>query len=414
VARPRHIDAVVSALHFERPRPELLQQLSDAEWEKLLDYSDIARFTLVLRQNHRDRLPEWVKARVDRNLADNIERVTRTQWAYVEASEALRAVGARHLVLKGFAQWPYFLADVRLRLQADLDLYCPPDSIYPARDALFSIGYKFGRFPEVATCDHLPLLIRPGPRTWRGNPYDPEITPAIELHHQFWGRSYTRFGPRVLDAFWTRRCTRRIGLIQFDALDPLDAFAYASLHALRHLIYGGLSAIHIYEIGFFLQSSEANERLWTTWLHQHDKTIRRLTTVPAFLAAQWFGCRLPGAVEEEIGRLPTVVPRWLRTFGDSTLVDPFRFNKQALWLHLGLIESVRERFSILSRRLFPLWAPPLNSRWVQERDGEPWGTQPRPRFQKYTSYFNWFVTRVIRHLRVLPSTLWNGLRLWSS
>lgn len=413
MARPRHIQALIGALQFERPRPELLSSLSDREWQELLSYADLCRLTLILAQSCRAQLPQWVQARVDRNLADNRQRFIATQRAYVEAAEALRAVGADHLVLKGFSQWPFFLADVCLRPQSDLDLYCPADSIYPARDALLEIGYRLCPSPEkIQVGDHLPMLIRPGTRRWRGNFYDPELMPAIELHHQFWGRSYVRFGPRNLDAFWRRRRKRRMGTVQFEALDALDAFAYSALHVLRHLLYEGLNAGHIHEIAFFLQHNAENERLWATWLSQHDDQLRRLTAVSSLLAAQWFGCRLPEAVEEEIQRLPRIVPRWFRKFGETALVNLFEFNKDALWLHLGLIDSSREKASVLVRRLFPLWVPPLDSRWVQETDEEP--RTERGKLQKYATYFNWFGERVARHLRVLPSTLWGGLRLWSS
>lgn len=410
MARPRHVAALVAALQFRDPRPESLRTLDDAEWRQLLAYSDVARLTLILGRSCHKRLPEWVRSRIARNLADNTERLARTLRAYQEVAEALRGAGAEHLVLKGFAQWPHFVSDLRLRPQADLDLYCPADSLAIGQKAVLSIGYKEG--PSTGVSDHLPFLIRPVQRRWRGNAFDPDITPAVEIHHQFWGRSYTRFGPKHFEAFWERRKGCSVGGIQFDALDPIDAFAYSALHALRHLLYGDLAPASIHELGFFLHENADDEHLWNVWRERHDEQLRLLTAIPSLLAVHWFGCRLPAAVEDEISRLPDIVPRWIRRFGDSALVDPFRFNKNALWLQLGLIESKRDRFSVLRRRLFPFWLPPLNSRWVQESD-ESAGTGERGRISKCAVYFNWFAARTIRHLGLLPSTLWYGLRLWS-
>lgn len=411
MARPPHVQALISALQFQQARPELLRRLSDSEWQQLLSYSDLSRLTLILGQSCRNELPQWVQARVDRNLADNNQRVIAIQRAYLEAAAALQEVGAEHLVLKGFSQWPFFLADVRLRQQSDLDLYCPPDSIYPARDALLNSGYRFGRNHNRGT-DHLPLLIRPGNWVWRGNFYDPEMMPSIELHHQFWGKSYMRFGPANLDVFWTRRVKRRIGVVRFEALDTLDAFAYSALHAVRHLLYAGLNPAHIYEIAYFLHYTAENDGLWATWRDRHDVQLRALAAVVSLMSVRWFGCRLPIVVSEEIHQLPALVPQWLTKFEDSTIVNLFEFNKDALWLHLGLAGAVRERFSILVHRLFPIWLPPLNSRWIQESDdrGE---RATRSRIKKYTTYLNWFAERIIRHLRVLPATLWGGVRLWA-
>lgn len=414
MARPVHIATLIQALQFQNPQPKSLRKLSRAEWEQLLAYSDLARLTLILGQAWPEELPDWVRERIARNLADNTERLGLAQCTYRDAADALRAVGADHLVLKGFSQWPYFVSDVRLRPQADLDLYCPCGSLFPAQSALFNIGYEAGRVPEAHIGDHLPVLIRDrGGHGWRGNAFDPDITLAIELHYQFWGRSYARFGPTDLDIFWSRRCNRFMQGMTFQALDPLDAFAFSALHALRHLIYGGLAPYSIHEVGFFLHHNAHNDRLWTTWLAQHNAELRPLVATAAFVAAQWFGCRLPEAVEEEIKFLPQVVFRWFKRFGDSSLVHLFEFNKDAVWLHLGLIDSSRERTSVLVRRLFPLWFPPLNSRWVQESD-EGDGIERRSLLQKCAAYLNWFAVRIARHIRALPSTLWGGVRLWVS
>lgn len=411
--RPLHIAALMAALQFQYPRPELLRKLNRAQWQRLLSYSDMARLTLILGRACPNELPDWVRERLSRNFADNTERLQLAQQAYNEVAEALRATGAEHLVLKGFAQWPHFVSDLRLRTQADLDLYCPPDSLFRARDVLLATGYESGRFPDVHVSDHLPLLVR-SQRAGRPpeNFFDPQITLAIELHRQFWGRPYARFGPENLDVFWTRRRRRVIHGTAFQALDPLDAFAFSALHALRHLLYGGLVPYHIYELAFFLHHNADNHELWKIWGRQHDQQVRLLTAACSLLAARWFGCRLPEAVEDESQILPRIVPRWFRKFGETALVDLFEFNKDALWLHLGLIESSREKVAVLVRRLFPLWLPPLDSRWVQESDEEP--RTERGQLQKYATYFNWFAERVARHLRVLPSTLWGGLRLWSS
>lgn len=416
MARPRHVAALISALQFRNPRPELLRTLDDAEWKQLLAYSDPARLTLICDRAWHKLLPNWVRDRVARNLADNTERLARALHAYQELAEVMRRAGAEHLVLKGFSQWPHFVSDLRLRPQADLDIYCPEGSLQLAQRAAISIGYQQGAPGENHIADHLPLLVRPEGRHWRGNAFDPELSQAIELHHRFWGRPYARFGPRNLEGFWERRRTCSVGGIQFDALDPLDAFTYASLHALRHLLYGGLAPASVHEIGFFLHENADDEPLWDVWRARHDEQLRRLTAISALLASRWFGCCLPSAIENEINRLPPIVSRWIGRFGDAALVNPYRLDKRALWLQLGLIESERDRFSVLCRRLFPLWIPPLDSRWVQEGPDavENAVHTPRGLMLKYATYFGWFATRVTRHLRVLPSTLWYGLRLWSS
>jgi hypothetical protein len=410
--RPPHIATLLSALQFQDPRPECLLKLNDVGWKQLLAFSDNARLTLILAHQCRTLMPEWARERVDRDLAVNTERLMRAQVGYEEICEVLTAAGADHLVLKGFAQWPYLIPDARLRPQSDLDLYCPPSSLLAAQKALLSVGYEETLVPERdIEVDHLPLLLRvPYGQDRTGNP-DPTL--AIELHFQFWNRSYSRFGPTNLEGFWTRRSRRNTGTLRFNALDPMDAFAYSALHALRHLLYGNLLPLHIYELAFFLHQNKANDALWNGWLSWHDEQLRSSIAVPSLLASKWFRCCLPDVVSEEIGRLPAVVPHWFDKFGDSTLVRLFQFNKEALWLHLSLIDSARERRSMLRRRLIPLWMPPLNSPWVQH------GYETRRKagrgvLKKCFKYAVWFLTRVVRHLSILPSTLWAGLRLRAS
>jgi hypothetical protein len=408
--RARHVAALFSALQFRDSRPEALRELDDSAWNRLLTYSDRAHLTLILGRISRDHLPGWVRDRIDRNLSDNTERVERIQRAYAEIAPVLQTAGAEHLVLKGFSQWPNFIPDLRLRMQSDIDLYCPGESLFRARDALLRIGYQRGRSPEHHLTDHLPVLVRRNGWKWRGNSFDPEMPPSVELHHKFWGASYTRFGPGDLAPFWDRRTRRLMGPIRFPALDTVDSFCYAALHALRHLLYGALLPSHIYELGFFLENNARNDALWEAWLDLHEDSLRSMAAIPALLAVRWFGCRLSGAVEAQIDRLPDVVHQWFGKFADSPLAGLFRHNKDALWLHLQLLGSAREKRSVLVRRLFPLWVPSLNSRWIQEKED---GGPPRRRWpmRNYFIYLTWFISRTLRHLRMIPLTLWHGLRL---
>lgn len=411
--RPRYISALMSALHFEDPRPEELRNLTNSEWRQLLAYSDLARLTLIFGHAHREYLPEWVQRRIAQNLADNTERVARTLSAYQEIAKALREGRAEHLVLKGFSQYPHFISDIRLRPQSDFDLYCPTDSILSAQHALERIGYCAGRTPECNICDHIPMLIRGREPRWSGNAFDPEISNAIDVHYRFWGRSSVRCGPANLGAFWNRKTKRIVKGVEFYALDTLDALAFSSLHALRHLLYGGLVPLNIYEVAYFLHHTSNNDPLWEIWLSQHDDDLRAVIAISSLLAAQWFGCHVPQPVKREIELLPAIVHRWCGEFAESTLVNLFEFNKDALWLHLGLVDSWNDKVSLVIRRLFPLWVPAFNSRWVQEsNDGA--RVERRNLFAKCGTYFSWFTVRVIRHMGVLPSTLWHGLRLWSS
>jgi hypothetical protein len=170
---------------------------------------------------------------------------------------------------------------------------------------------------------------------------------------------------------------------------------------------------HIYELGFFLEQNHQNGTLWKSWLSWHEDPLRHVAAVPSLLAAQWFGCKLPDALEEEIRRFPAGISRWFGALADAPLAGLFEVNKDAIWLHLALISSARDKYSLLARQLFPFWLPPLGSRWVQQGMGKSI-CERQSTMQNFITYVRWFVNRSFRHLRLLPPTLWRGLRMWSS
>ncbi len=60
-------------------------------------------------------------------------RVKRIETAYREIAAAFERAGVEHLVIKGFAQYPDFADSLDHRMQSDIDLYCPEDSILAAQ-----------------------------------------------------------------------------------------------------------------------------------------------------------------------------------------------------------------------------------------------------------------------------------------
>src|SRR5579859_1794665 len=139
---PRGVAAVLAALRFPAPAPELLQQLSHANWKSALGFTDRSGLTLILGALCREYLPAWVRERIDRDLANNTERIGRLRAALVEVIEQLNARGIEHLLIKGLAQEVDFVSDPYLRVGYDIDLFAPPESLVPARETLESLGYE--------------------------------------------------------------------------------------------------------------------------------------------------------------------------------------------------------------------------------------------------------------------------------
>ena len=168
---PPHISAILSALRFSHPSREALRTLTDSEWNDLLSRWGILRLMVPLRQVCGDDLPEWVSSRIDRNLADNALRFERIKVVYEEFARALRETGAEHLVIKGFAQEPGFVEHPRQRLQSDIDIYCPPESLNAARalidEQTIRIDPVWWIVAGTSVTVQRPAAIRPGRRKCR-------------------------------------------------------------------------------------------------------------------------------------------------------------------------------------------------------------------------------------------------------
>src|ERR1700730_16619498 len=157
-AIPPWASAVLSALHLRNPQPP---RLTDSEWSSALDFCDRSRLTLTLRDRARAYMPAWVEERTSCNAAQNAVRLERLLDLY-------RSLAQFQLVaLKGVSQSLLTAIPPETRVQYDIDLYAPRESVLAARDRLLANGYE--SFPELEAfpTDHLPALIRKTGWEWR-------------------------------------------------------------------------------------------------------------------------------------------------------------------------------------------------------------------------------------------------------
>lgn len=408
---PGYATALISALSFRYPRPELLHALDDSDWQRLLDFGDQMHLTIPLAQACGNHFPSWVRARVDRNIADNALRFQMIKITYSEIADALSKANVDHLVLKGFTKTPDYAPDPRHRIQSDIDLFCPSESIFAARDALSAVGFRAQHGFDDMPWDHLPPLRRKTTWKWRGNAYDPEMPLTIELHHSLWDRAAARCGPLSLNCFWQRRIARRLEEISFHTLSSSDSLGYAALNLLRDLLRLSIVTSHVYELAWFLHHNSRNEDFWTGWSHTHDDELRRLESVSFLLAKTWFHCDLPEAAEAQIERLPAATRRWFET--PATSPSPMgwlRPSKDGVWLHSSLLESDAEKRKLLFQRLLPIRALPVGAAIANRVPNS--SPAEDSSLYNYTRYLAYFFARATYHLRVLPITLWHGLCWW--
>lgn len=397
---------MLAALQFASPDGTGLRGLNEAEWEQALRFCERTQLTLALALGCRDYLPDAVRSRMDRHLANNAERWARARGVYREAATAFSAGGLEHAVLKGFSHCPLFVCDPRHRAQGDLDLLFPRDQVRRAQDVAAKLGYEAMRERDEHPIDHLPTMIRKTGWVWRGDRFDPEMPLSLELHFQLWNPGTERIVVKGLDCFWERRQSRELEGLRFSSFHPADAIAYSALHSLRHLLRGDPPVFHIYELARVLDGRADDAAFWETWRELHDPSMRRLEAICFSLAAGWFACRLPDTVREEVERAPTDARRWLAEYSWSPIEGLFRPNKDELWLHWALVESAGDRAAVVRRRILPERLPGAFGATHVPESQITWRMKVRSRGQ-YTRYL---AVRVLHHGRTLLPTAWSAAR----
>lgn len=407
---PREVAALLDALQLEGANTDALLALDDSDWTRLLEFCDLAHLALPLSQTRITGAPDWVVRRLEQNVADNARRFERVKAAYVEAAAALARAGVSHLVLKGFTQAPDYVKDPRLRLQSDIDIYCPRDDLEKARSALMKIGYQ-----PVEGCDihadHLPELRRPGTWKWRGNPYDPDMPPGIEVHFCFWNEGASLIEIPEVEHFWSRRVMRRLDKMEFHAPHSVDQLGFLALHIVRGVLSGDWVIHHVHELAAFLHHHTRNVEFWSHWHETHSANLRRMEAVAFCLARKWFSCTLPEVVHLEIDRLPPGQKRWLDRYGGAPLEAMFRHNKDGRLLQLLLTRSNTSRQTVLRKVMVPALMPGPEAPGVRIRYRRPWPGVSSNRFVQYGRYL---VRTALANAAANLSLFLHGLSLWIS
>jgi len=395
---PRIVGAIVDALRFCNADPKKLHSLSDSEWPELLEYADLSHLTLPLALNCRSYLPEWVRDRIDQNLRDNSGRWHLIKATYDEVKSAFISSGVQHVVLKGFAQCPDYAPHPRTRFQSDIDLYCPHTSLSRAVETLRQLGYEAVATSEKS--DHLPTMIRRGDWKWRGNSYDPEMPPSVELHDVFWNRQRMRLGPSDLDQFWSQRRVQNVDDLTYAALHPVDNLGFSALQVLRDLLNGALFAHKVYELAYFLHHKANDDIFWHQWRHTHNDDLRSCEAVSFCLAQTCFSCNIAPQAAEQIAALPRTIKAWMPMYAQGSLTTHRSAVKNALWVHLALIDSVDERLTVFMRTF--LRTPDPQRLLVESAPVQGGG-----RWMRYAFYG---VKRIPRHALSILSMLYHGAR----
>jgi MFS family permease len=397
---PQYGMAVLGALQFSDPDTKLLKSLNETEWNRVLHFCDASQLTLILGHLCRPSLPEWVRTRIDLNYRSSTERFARLNASLFEILDSLQSKNINVVTLKGHAHSPHFTPDPMLRVQGDIDLWCPKESVLKARDALLDLGYLPSTKSEGR---HLPPMSRPTDWQWRGDYFAPDLPIPVDLHYELWDEKKERIlGPPEHEV-WDRRFQMLVDGRAIPVLCEIDTLAFAALHLLMHVLHGDLRLQRAWEIAHFIHTRADDEDFWRGWSQLHPPALRQLEVIVIALAADWFGCRYAALLEEEKEKLPHDVRLWMERYALSPVEGLFTPNKQELWLNLALLNARCDKIDVFVRRVFPVRVPAKNNSGSADN--------VRRRLTRRLE-LKFLVSRLSHHARTLVPTLAGGVKWW--
>jgi MFS family permease len=402
------LEPVIRALRFHGRDARRLRELPDSAWDKILELTDDMHLTLALGVRCREMLPERVRRRIDRNLADNALRYAMASRVYRDLESEMTKRGVEFVVLKGIAQWPFFSDAPEHRPQSDIDLFCPKERLKAASEASAAIGYEPLNGEETVPIDHLPVMILKNGWRWRGDYYDPEMPLALDIHFRLWDPDTEGFGIEGIDEFWPRRTVRQTAAGPAPALSLPDSLAYSALHFLRHLFRGDPRPYHGYEIAHFLERTASDDAFWQGWRDSHPPGLRSVEAIAFRFAVDWFGCDTAETAGEEIAHLPERIKDWFELFSSSPLLSLTTPNKDELLLHMQLIPERTRRVAVAARRVLPLRA----ARFQADPNVASDQISVGERFARALLEIRFFTRRAAIHAGSLLPLVANGTRWW--
>src|SRR5579863_10174739 len=340
------------------------------DWQRILYWLDISGLALYLLHRMRQLglahcMPEPVRDRLERNLAENRGR-TRALFEEAEAiSEVLMGRGIAFALLKGITLTPESVPDSALRWQIDLDFLVAARDATAARHVLSTFGYGLR-----AVCGNtMEFTAGQSSAPDMGKIYRVHSQRSLELHMV--STSPNRSGLRRDRLFRAR--PRPFGQAQIPSLAPADILVQQALHLFKHLCGEHTRASWVLEFRRHIEARRGDAAFWREVERiAAEEALGEMALGAAMLLADLtFGAT--GGVplrEQAIARLPRTVRLWIESYGRRILLADSPGNKLYLLLRKELPDGDDQRASI-RRLVFPTHLPPPITRGARgERPGQ--------------------------------------------
>jgi hypothetical protein len=364
-----------------------LQNLSEKEWQKLLNWLDISGLALyfldrVTELHLCDMLPTSVLARLQQNLRDNVERTRGMIAESIAIQQGFQKSGLCYATLKGFSFCPSSVPRPELRHQFDLDFLVSEQSASQARQILEHRGYRLyaisGRSWEFKINETPGVSVKDLYRDLPGH--------SVELHVE----ANTAGRSSLLE----RLEKREFHGIDMPVLSPVDLFLGQGLHVYKHINSEFSRTAHLLEFRRHVIVRGEDHAFWgelQSIAGENPRASLGLGVVTS-LITRVMGDFAPAALTHwTVDRLPRSARYWVELYGRRAVFQNFPGSKLYL-----LLQSELESFGALAKRplrqaLLPSRLPPAVIRASADE------TVP-VRIRRYRMQFSFVLSRLRFHI----------------
>lgn len=401
---------IVGSLRLASAGEEPLSRLGNfnqSDWARTLPWLDDSGLALYLleridRTGMKDALPGPIRARLERNLDSNRQRVAVMRREFEDLNGRFQDAGVVFAALKGFALVPDFCPDAARRLQYDYDYLVRPDCEGIARRVLQGVGLSRkiqspGHEPEgEALFASDPLSLPSANEDF----YAATLPRRVELHLGLWEPHSDGVLPDVPGDVLDRRRSVRWQGIQFPALADDDALLLQVLHAFKHMLSCWCRMSCFLEITYFMAQRHADTSFWNQFRSRLEdrKLLPEITGLVFAMATNLFGAPMPDQVARWPARSP-LIPLWVREYGERWAMASFPGSKLTVFVHREFVVDPAVWTRVKRNRLLPLHQPAQ----VTEAAGDDAASHWKSRWDQWR-----FVVRRARfHIGELVSYAWH-------
>jgi Uncharacterised nucleotidyltransferase len=348
-------EAVLLTFCEPMPKPcSRLENLSEKEWKKLLNWLDISGLALhfldrMVELHLCNVLPPSVLARLQQNLNDNIRRTHGMIDESVAIQHEFQEADLSYAVLKGFSLCPESVPKPELRHQFDLDFLVAQKSATEARQILERRGYRLyaisGRSWEFKINETPGISIKD---LYKNMPFR-----SAELHIE----AELPGCPSLLECLGKREFHG----IMMPVLSPVDLFLGQGMHVYKHVCSGFARMSHLLEFRRHVMIRCDDDVFWEqlqSKAEENPGASLGLGVVTLLITCVMDDFAPQAFTSWTVGRLPRSALLWVKLYGRRVAFADFPGSKLYLLLQRELESAGIPAKRSLRGALLPSRLPP--------------------------------------------------------